>query len=895
MAVKKTLRTIMKEFNVGLHTIQKFLSEKGIEIQANPTKKVSDEVFNLLLEEFDVDRKLRDKIEAAAKKHKEELQKAKEESKESESIGPKEISEEKKEEKPEETVESESPGLKIIGKLDLEEKKKATKSSKTRVKKKKEEKIESVEEKVPADLESKPQETVEEAVEKSAEAEQIKPEPTEEPVAEKREKEVEIENIETVIPEQPKLNVLGKIDIPDSDTRPKVKVKTKKEQEREKAKEEEKRNRKKKKRKRISRPQVTKKEQTQEPTKEDIERLLKETREKLQGSQKKKIKRLKREKKKEKLQKLLEEEAKLEKTLRVTEFISVSELAGLMNKEANDLIEVGFKELGVILTPNTRLESETIQLLASEFGYEVEFTDVVEVEEKEEIEEDPAKLKPRPPIVTIMGHVDHGKTSLLDYIRKTNIVAGEAGGITQHIGAYNVTLPDGRKITFLDTPGHEAFTAMRARGAQVTDVAVIIVAADDKVNQQTKEAINHAVAAGVPIVFAINKIDKPNADPEKIKGELAQMNFLVEDWGGKYQSQDISAKTGEGIEELLDKILLEAELLELKANPERPASGTVLEASLEKGKGYTANVLVQNGTLKVGDYVVAGRNHGKVRAMFDERGNRIKEAGPAMPVKITGLNGAPRAGDKFKVYLDEKEAKKIAQKRDQIYREQQLHARKHITLDEIGRRIQIGDFKQLNLIIKGDVDGSVEALSDALTKLSNDKVEVRIIHKGVGQITEADVNLAAASDAIIIGFNVRPSGNAARLAQEEGVQIKTYSIIYDIIDDVKNAIENMLSPVEREEVTGTAEVRQTFKISKVGTVAGCMVTDGKIYNKSKVRVIRDGIVIHEGELSSLKRFKDDVKEVSKGYECGLTISNYNDIKEGDIIEAFNVIMERQKI
>jgi len=860
MASKKSLRYIMKELNVGLHTIQDFLKEKGYDMALKPTTKVDDEIFNLLLEQFDVDRKLRDKIDQAAK----------EKAKEREKI--------KTRQKTEETAQEPQPepempaGPKILGKIDL-----------TDYGKKKTRKKSAVEEEENTDAARRQEQT-----EKTAE--ETSPAPSAaEPVA----KTDTPEKSEESIKEKPKLKILGKVDLPQEKTQKKPTAKS--------SGAGEESTQKKKRRKRIPRPVKKSKSTTQtpsgpEPSEEEIKRQIKETLEKLQNKQKKKFKRLKREKKKEKLKKQLEEQELQEKILKVAEFITVSELAGLMNIEPHDLIATGFQELGLMLTPNTRLEAETIQLLADEYGYEVKFADVEEIEEpEEETEDDPSKLRPRPPVVTIMGHVDHGKTSLLDYIRNTNIVAGEAGGITQHIGAYNVTLPDGQQITFLDTPGHEAFTAMRARGAQVTDIAVIVIAADDKVNQQTKEAINHAAAAGVPIIFAINKIDKPNADPEKIKGELAQMNYLVEDWGGKYQSQDISAKTGQGVDDLLEKILLEAELLELKANPDRPATGTVLEASLEKGKGYTANVLVQNGTLKIGDYVVAGRNHGKVRAMFDERGNRIKEAGPSTPVKIIGLDGAPRAGDKFKVYLDEKEAKKIAQKRDQIYREQQLHARRHITLDEIGRRLALGDFKQLNLIIKGDVDGSVEALSDALTKLSNEKVEVRIIHKGVGQITEADVNLAAASDAVIIGFNVRPSGNAARLAQEEGVQIKTYSIIYDVIDDVKNAIENMLSPVEREEITGTAEVRQTFKISRVGTVAGCMVTDGKIHNKSKVRVIRDGIVIHEGELSSLKRFKDDVKEVSKGYECGLTVKNYNDIKEGDIIEAFNVIVERQKL
>ncbi|NPA43875.1 MAG: translation initiation factor IF-2 [Chlorobi bacterium] len=866
MAKKITVKTFMKELNIGFRNIEEFLKEQGYEGTVKPPTKLEGQWLELLLDKFDKNGVIRAKIAESAE------QKAAPQTAEVkvETPAPEKTTTETREEK---------GGLKILGKIDLDKKPKKKKKEKPAP-----EPAEAKEEKTAPQPKNQPEAQPQTEETLTQEPQEKTPEKTQagEIVEAKEEKE----------PSKPGLKILGKIELPEESSPSKSKKSE------EKPKEKAEGEKKKKRRKRIRRP-VKKAEPkpAETPSDEEIKRQIRETLERLQGKQqKKKFKRLKREKKREKLQKLIEEEKRQETILKVAEFITVSELAGLMGIEPNDLIATGFQELGLMLTPNTRLEGETIQLLADEYGYEVQFADVEEIEEvEEEVEDDPSKLKPRPPVVTIMGHVDHGKTSLLDYIRKTNIVAGEAGGITQHIGAYNVTLPDGQRITFLDTPGHEAFTAMRARGAQVTDIAVIVIAADDKVNQQTKEAINHAAAAGVPIIFAINKIDKPNADPERIKNELAQMNYLVEDWGGKYQSQDISAKTGQGVEDLLEKILLEAELMELKANPDRPASGTVLEASLEKGKGYTANVLVQNGTLKVGDYVVAGRNHGKVRAMFDERGNRVKEAGPSTPVKIIGLDGAPRAGDKFKVYLDEKEAKKIAQKRDQIYREQQLHARRHITLDELGRRLAMGDFKQLNLIIKGDVDGSVEALSDALTKLSNEKVEVRIIHKGVGQITEADVNLAAASDAIIIGFNVRPSGSAARLAHEEGVQIKTYSIIYDVIDDVKNAIENMLSPVEREEVTGTAEVRQTFKISRVGTVAGCMVTDGKIHNKSRVRVIRDGIVIHEGELSSLKRFKDDVKEVTKGYECGLTIKNFNDIKEGDIIEAFDVIVERQKL
>ncbi len=905
MAKKQIIRFFMKELNLGLHTLADYLKEQGFD-KIKPTTKVDDRMLELILSKFDTDGRLRAKLsepvqtapaETTETPPPEQAEPAFEKT-ESEKVEHEKATEPKPEPEPEkplepepvekvtETEKVEKPQLKVVGKIDLEKTKKKT-GKKRKAKKEKE-----------------PAPTPEPAPEPRAAEPASPPEKPEKP--EKTEKDEakpantepqasQTEHIETKIPETPTLNFTGeKIDLSkiDSETRPKSTAPKPK---------------KKKRKKRVLRATSTDKStkvktkakaQTEEEKDALIRKQLEERWARLQAREgtKKKAKREKRERRRAKLAKQLEEEKRLESTLRVAEFATVSELAGLMDVDPTEIIAKAFEELGMVVTVNQRLDKETIELLAGEFGYEVEFADVEEVEEEEIEETDkPEDLVERPPVVTIMGHVDHGKTSLLDYIRKTNVVAGEAGGITQHIGAYNVTLPDGKKITFLDTPGHEAFTAMRARGTQVTDIAVIIIAADDGIMPQTKEAINHAKAAGVPIIFAINKVDKPDADPDKIKNQLAQMNLLVEDWGGEYQSADISAKTGLGVDNLLEEILLRAELMELKANPKRLASGTVLEASLEKGKGYTANLLVQNGTLRVGDYMVAGRTHGKVRAMYDERGNRIKEAGPSMPVQIIGLDGAPRAGDKFKVYADEREAKKIAQRRDQIYREQQLRAQRHITLDEIGRRLQMGEFKELNLIIKGDVDGSVEALSDALIKLSNEKVEVRIIHKGVGQITETDVNLAAASDAVIIGFNVRPSGQAARLAQEEGVQIKTYSIIYEVIDDVKAALENMLSPVEREEVTGTAEVRQTFKVSRVGTVAGCMVTSGKIHNKSRVRVIRDGIVIHTGELSSLKRFKDDVKEVSKGYECGLTIKNFNDIREGDQIEAFDVKMEKQRL
>ena len=545
--------------------------------------------------------------------------------------------------------------------------------------------------------------------------------------------------------------------------------------------------------------------------------------------------------------------------------------------------------LGMMVTMNQRLDAETLTIVAEEFGYSVEFV-TADIDEAIEVVEDTADdLETRAPIVTVMGHVDHGKTSLLDYIRKENVIAGESGGITQHIGAYGVTLETGQKIAFLDTPGHEAFTAMRARGAQVTDIAIIVIAADDDIMPKTKEAIAHAQAAGVPIVFAINKIDRPTANHEKIKEALANMNLLVEDWGGKIQSHDVSALKGDGVKELLEKVLLEAELLELQANPNKPALGTVVEAFLDKGRGYVSTILVQAGTLKIGDYVLAGKNSGKVRAMHDERGNDVHEVGPSTPISILGLDGAPQAGDKFTVFKDEREAKQIAVKRTQLQREQSVRTQRHITLDEIGRRIALGDFKELNIILKGDVDGSVEALTDSFQKLSTEEIQVNIIHKGVGAITESDVLLATASDAIIIGFNVRPMGNARQIADKEEIDIRMYSIIYDAINDLKDAMEGMLSPEFKEEITGTAEIRETFKISKIGTIAGCMVTNGKIYRNAGVRLIREGVVIFTGELSSLKRFKDDVKEVAKGYDCGMQVKNYNDIREGDILEAFREV------
>jgi translation initiation factor IF-2 len=582
--------------------------------------------------------------------------------------------------------------------------------------------------------------------------------------------------------------------------------------------------------------------------------------------------------------------------LSVTEFISVAELASLMDVTPTQVISVCMG-LGIIVSINQRLDAEVIELVGNEFGYEVEFIDPTasgEAEEEEE-EDDPDTLVERAPIVTIMGHVDHGKTSLLDYIRRANVVAGEKGGITQHIGAYEVSTDGGKKIAFLDTPGHEAFTAMRARGAKVTDIAVIIIAADDAVMPQTKEAISHAQAAGVPMIFAINKVDKPGANPEKIKEQLSGMNILVEDWGGKFQVQHISAKTGEGVSELLEKILLEAELLELQANPDKPAIGSIVEASLDKGRGYVSNIMVQEGTLRIGDMVVAGSHFGKVKAMFNERGKAVKEAGPSTPLLLLGLNGAPQAGERFRVFENEQEAKDLANRRAQIQREQGIRAQKHLTLDEIGRRLAIGSFKELNLIIRGDVDGSVEALTDSLLKLATEEIAVNVVHKGVGQITESDVLLATASDAIIIGFQVRPSLTARKLAEKEAVEIRTYSIIYDAIEEIKAAMEGMLDAKIEEKIVANVEVRETFKISKVGTIAGCYVLDGKITRNTKVRLVRDGIVVHTGSLASLKRFKDDAKEVTAGMECGLNLDGYNDVKVGDIIEGYELVEVKRKL
>ncbi len=581
-------------------------------------------------------------------------------------------------------------------------------------------------------------------------------------------------------------------------------------------------------------------------------------------------------------------------TLKVTEFVSVNELATMMDVPVIDIISTCMS-LGLIVSINQRLDAETMALVAEEFGFGVEFVSAELQEAVREEEDDAANLQPRPPIVTVMGHVDHGKTKLLDHIRNTNVIAGEAGGITQHIGAYRVMLENEKVITFLDTPGHEAFTAMRARGAQITDIVIIVVAADDGVMPQTREAINHAHAAGVPIIFAINKIDKQTANPDRIREELASMNFLVEEWGGKYQSQEISAKSGINIDLLLEKILLQAEMLELKANPDKLALGTIIESSLDKGRGFVATVLVKAGTLKLGDVVIAGSCYGHIKAMYNERNQKVTEAGPSMPVLILGLNGAPQAGDKFNVMESDKEAKEIATKRAQLQREQGLRTQKHITLDEIGRRIAIGNFQELNIIVKGDVDGSVEALSDSLIKLSTEEIQVNIIHKAVGQISESDILLAAASNAVVVGFQVRPSVSARKLAEKEGIDIRLYSIIYDAIEEIRAAMEGMLSPEIKEEIVATVEVREVFRIGKVGTVAGCFVRDGKINRNTKIRVIRDGIVIHTGDLGSLKRFKDDVREVTSGYECGLNIDGFNDINVGDVIEGYQTVSAKRTL
>jgi len=826
------LNKVLRELNISLDRAVEHLSKQGFEIEARPTTKISDEIYNVLLDEFQTDKSKKvasREVGEEKRKEKEALRIAQEQEQEK-----KRLEEEAKKEifKPEG---EKLTGLKPVGKIDLDEGKKEVKAP-----------------------EEKPAPKVEAKVEV---------------------KEAAPEKIKTQYKKLSGPKQVGeKIDLKQFE-KPKKKTETKKESEADANK---------RKRKRISKPvnfnqggrgngrgrqdnrgnagRGRKPVMKEEPSEEEIQKQVRETLEKLQGKSKKgkgaKYRRDKRDAHRQQTEAELEAAAAESKILKVTEFVTASEVATMMDVSVTEIISACMS-LGMMVTMNQRLDAETLSIVAEEFGYQVEFVDAEVEEAIEAVEDKEEDLHPRAPIVTVMGHVDHGKTSLLDYIRNANVIAGESGGITQHIGAYAVELKDGQKITFLDTPGHEAFTAMRARGAQVTDLVIIVIAADDSIMPQTKEAISHAQAASVPIVFAINKIDKPDANPDKVKEELAGMNLLVEDWGGKVQSHDVSAKTGQGIDELLEKVLLEAELLELKANPDKNANGTVVEALLDKGKGYVTTILVEAGTLRIGDYLLAGKNSGKVKAMHDERGNVLKEAGPSTPVSILGLDGAPQAGDKFNVMDDEREAKQIAAKRSQLSREQSVRTQRHITLDEIGRRIALGDFKELNIILKGDVDGSVEALTDSLQKLSTEEIQVNIIHKGVGAITESDVLLASASDAIIVGFNVRPMGNARELADKEEIDIRNYSIIYDVINDVKDAMEGMLSPEMKEEVTGTAEIRETYKISKIGTIAGCMVTDGKIFRNSNVRIIREGVVVFDGELASLKRFKTMLKKLPK--------------------------------
>jgi len=898
MAETIRLNKVLRELNISLDRAVEFLESKNIEIEKRPTTKISEEIHTILSNEFQTDatKKIASKEVSEAKlKEKEALREQREKE---------ELEREQARNRRVIKATTELSGPKKVGKIDLEsDKKKASKKEDIVEEKKVEVKPEPVKEK-----EVKKEEKVEETPKVKEEKKPvIKEKPKKEEAPEEGEVPVVDEKVTTKYQKLSGPKISGnKIDLTQFN-KPKKKKEEKKETPAAANK---------KKRRRISkagapkpgsggqgnrgndrfkgkkpgqgRRQIVK----EEPSEEDVKKQVRETLEKLQGKTNKgkgaKYRRDKRDQHREQTEIDEQIEAAESKILKVTEFVTANEVATMMSVGVTEIISACMS-LGMMVTMNQRLDAETLSIVADEFGYKVEFITADIEESIEEVVDKPEDLKPRAPIVTVMGHVDHGKTSLLDYIRQENVIAGESGGITQHIGAYGVELEGGQKIAFLDTPGHEAFTAMRARGAQVTDIAIIVAAADDDIMPQTKEAISHAQAAGVPIVFAINKIDKPDANPEKIKEGLAQMNLLVEDWGGKIQSHDISAKEGTGIKELLEKVLLEAELLELTANPNKPAQGTVVEAFLDKGRGYVSTILVQAGTLKIGDYVLAGKNSGKVKAMHDERGNDVIVAGPSTPVSILGLDGAPQAGDKFNVFEDEREAKQIATKRTQLQREQSVRTQRHITLDEIGRRIALGDFQELNIILKGDVDGSVEALTDSFQKLSTEEIQVNIIHKGVGAITESDVLLASASDAIIIGFNVRPMGNARQIADKEEIDIRMYSIIYDAINDLKDAMEGMLSPELKEEISGTAEIREIFKVSKIGTIAGCMVTNGKIFRNSSIRLIRDGVVIYTGELSSLKRFKDDVKEVAKGYDCGTQIKNYNDIKEGDVIEAFHEV------
>ena len=928
MAVEKTsrLNKALKELNISLERAVDFLSSKGFDIEPRPNTKISQEIYSILSDEFQTDKsKKESSIEIGEEKRKEKEELLKE-------LERKRLEEEAKHNEIFKTDSEKLTKPKKVGQIDLEpkakekavEKKEAVKEITKEEPKEiiKEPKLIKAKAKVnkpktvgKIDLTPKPKKVIKEVPTKKKEPVKIE----KEVIVDKKdevEKDIEHETIKTEYRKLvgPKISN-QKIDLTQFEKKPKKKPEEKTQKSNNQTASVNKR-----KRKRIQKPtssstpdnrnksrepykggNASKKRKPiikEEPNEEDVQKQVRETLEKLQGKSKKgkgaRYRKEKRDLHRQQSEKELEQQEAEGKTIKVTEFVTVNEVATMMDVSVTQIISACMS-LGLMVTMNQRLDAETLTIVAEEFGFQVEFVDAEVEETVDEVEDNPDDLVHRAPIVTVMGHVDHGKTSLLDYIRKENVIAGESGGITQHIGAYAVELENKQKITFLDTPGHEAFTAMRARGTQLTDIAVIVISADDAIMPQTKEAISHAQAAGVPIIFAINKIDKPDANPEKVKEELANMNLLVEDWGGKIQSHDISALKGTGVKELLEKILLEAELLELEANPDKSAVGTVVEALLDKGKGYVTTILVQAGTLKIGDFMLAGQHFGKIKAMHDERGNNIEEAGPSTPVSVLGLDGAPQAGDKFKVYGDEREAKSIASKRSQLHREQSIRTQRHITLDEIGRRIALGGFKELNIILKGDVDGSVEALTDSLQKLSTEEIHVNIIHKGVGAITESDVLLASASDAIIIGFNVRPNVSAKQIAEREEIDIRNYSIIYNVISDIKDAMEGMLSPEIVEEITGNVEIRETFKISKIGTIAGCMVLDGKIYRNSKIRILRDNVVIFTGELASLKRFKDDVKEVAKGYDCGIQIKNFNEIQQLDVIEAYQEVSVKKKL
>ena len=905
---------IMKDFNIGLGTLVEFLKKKGVEVEANPGAKISAEAFALVEKEFSKEQLIKEQSRKVAITVKEITDKVEHSRANAEEAEPEKeiiiktnvLADKPKVKKPEpvakveesETpvnVPSDRPDIKVIGKIDLEK---------------------PAAPKAPEKVEEKPEEKPQPA----AAVEAPKPVETPKPAAP--------EYIETKVEKLQGPKISGTIDLSKFEKKPSQKQDKEAQQHDQQGKDKGRNN--KGKRERIHKSGANKVDVNSqggngggnqggrrganagrgrskdsfkfvkaELDEEEIQKQIKETYARMtEGKGKTKGAKHRREKR-DMFEQKMEEEHRMEMAssniLKVTEFVTVNDLAILMNNTPVTKVIEACMNLGLMVSINQRLDAEALVLVAEEFGYKIEFVDADTQGSIAQEEDKPEQLVERPPIITVMGHVDHGKTSLLDYIRKTNVIAGEAGGITQHIGAYNVKLPDGRHITFLDTPGHEAFTAMRARGAKITDIAIIIVAADDAVMPQTIEAINHAQAAGVPMVFAINKIDKPGANPEKIKEQLAGMNILVEDWGGKYQCQEISAKKGINVDKLLDKVLLEADMLELKANPDKNAVGSVIESSLDKGRGYLATIMVQGGTLHVGDVMLSGCYSGKVKAMFNERGQKIDAAGPSTPVSVLGLNGAPTAGDNFNVLDDEKEAKDIANKREQLIRIQGIKTTQHITLEEIGRRIAIGNFKELNIVLKADVDGSIEALTDSLIKLSTEEVKVNVIHRAVGAISESDVLLAAASNAIIIGFQVRPSANARKMAEKEGIEIRLYSVIYDAINEVKDGIEGMLAPEEKEEITATAEVLETFKISKVGTIAGCMVRDGKLVRAAKVRVIRDGIVVYTGVLGSLKRFKDDVKEVASGFDCGLNIEGYNDIKIGDMIESYTIVEVKRKL